>query len=192
MIGIYGQSGYGKSTFVKILLALIKPLSGERFIDGKKIIFNRIDDYRSLFGYLPQESLFIPATVKENIAFGDETINQKKMLSSLKKSNSYEFVKKLKNKTNFKMSEDGKNFSAGQLQRLALARVLYFETQIIVLDEPTSSLDSKAENNFIKLVNSLKKHKTIIIISHKMNSLKNCNRIFELKKGRLIKRKNKR
>ena len=114
------------------------------------------------------------------------------MLSSLKKSNSYEFVKKLKNKTNFKMSEDGKNFSAGQLQRLALARVLYFETQIIVLDEPTSSLDSKAENNFIKLVNSLKKHKTIIIISHKMNSLKNCNRIFELKKGRLIKRKNKR
>ena len=191
MIGIYGQSGHGKSTIAKIILGLIKPVNGHILLDGKKIDFNQIDRYRSLFGYLPQENLFIPDTIKENIAFGEEKINETKLIQALKKSNCLEFINKLKNKINFIMAEDGKNFSTGQLQRLALARTLYFDNEIIVLDEPTSFLDLRSEYKFIKLINSLKKYKTIIVISHKMNTLRNCTRVFELKKGRLIRRKNK-
>ena len=189
MIGIYGQSGYGKSTIAKIILGLIKPIGGHISLDRKKINFKQIDQYQSLFGYLPQENLFIPGTIKENIAFGEEEINEKKLIEALKKSNCLEFVNKLKNKTNHKLTEDGKNFSTGQLQRLALARIIYFDNEIIVLDEPTSSLDPQAENKFIKLVNSLKKYKTIIIISHKSKTLKNCNRVFELKNKKLSRRK---
>ena len=137
---------------------------------------------------MPQENLFIPDSIKENIAFGEEEINEKKLLEALKKSNCLEFVNKLKNKTNFKLNEDGKNFSAGQLQRLALARTIYFDNDIIVLDEPTSSLDPTAEKKFIKLVNSLKKYKTIIIISHKSNTLKKCSRVFELKNKKLLRK----
>ena len=181
MIGIYGQSGYGKSTIAKIILGLIKPIGGHISLDRKKINFKQIDQYQSLFGYLPQENLFIPGTIKENIAFGEEEINEKKLIEALKKSNCLEFVNKL--------TEDGKNFSTGQLQRLALARIIYFDNEIIVLDEPTSSLDPQAENKFIKLVNSLKKYKTIIIISHKSKTLKNCNRVFELKNKKLSRRK---
>ena len=189
MIGIYGQSGHGKSTIAKIILGLIKPIGGHISLDRKKINYKQIDQYQSLFGYLPQENLFIPDTIKENIAFGEEEINEKKLIEALKKSNCLEFVNKLKNKTNHKLTEDGKNFSTGQLQRLALARTIYFDNEIIVLDEPTSSLDPQAENKFIKLVNSLKKYKTIIIISHKNKTLKNCNKVFELKNKKLSRRK---
>lgn len=189
MIGIYGQSGYGKSTVAKILVALLDPLTGQRLVDGKKINSNKVDEYQSLFGYLPQENLFIPGTVKENIAFGDEEIDEKKLIMSLKKANCLEFINKLRDKINHKLVEDGKNFSAGQLQRLALARTIYFDNEIIVLDEPTSSLDLKAEYKFITLVNTLKKYKTIIIISHKIKTLKKCNKVFELKNKKLSRRK---
>ena len=89
------------------------------------------------------------------------------------------------------MSENGKNFSLGQLQRLALARALYFDNEILILDEPTSSLDPKAEKKFLLLIKKLKKEKTIIIISHRNQPLKRCDVIYKLKRNKLF-RSNKR
>ena len=189
MIGIIGQSGQGKSTLIKIILGLIEPNKGKILIDDQKISKNIISNYQSLFSYLPQENYLVPGTIKENIAFGEDLINENKVLKVLKKTNSYNFVKKLKKKINYEISENGKNFSAGQLQRLALAKLLYFDTDIIVLDEPTSSLDEKAEKKFNNLIGILKKTKTIIIISHKGSSLIKCDRVFEFKNKKLIKKR---
>ena len=139
-----------------------------------------------LYSYLPQENLFIPGTIKENIAFGQDNINTEKVLEVLKETNCMKFVKKLKKNINSEIIENGKNFSVGQLQRFALARALYFESEILILYEPTSALDKNSENKFLKLIKKLKKKKTIIIISHKSTSLKNCDKVYKMSQNRLI------
>lgn len=189
MIGIKGTSGKGKSTLIKIILGLIKATDGNMYLDNKKIVSNNIKDYQSFFSYLPQENLFIPGTLKENIAFGEDKINLNKIKKSLKIANCNNFVKKLKNGLNHEIEENGKNFSTGQLQRLALARALYFDTEIVILDEPTSALDGQAEIQFNKLMLSIKKIKTVIIISHKSKSLKYCDFVYELSQNKLVKKK---
>ena len=187
MIGIIGPSGEGKSTLIKIILGLINIKKGKIYIDNKIVLKRNFEKYQSLFGYLPQQNLFIADTIKNNVAFGAEEIDEKKVIESLKKTNCYEFVKKLKNNIESKLDEDGKNFSTGQLQRFALARTIYFDNDIIILDEPTSALDFRAERKFIDLLRNLKGQKTIIIISHKKNTLKNCDKIFVLKNKKLFK-----
>ena len=186
MIGIIGESGSGKTTLLKIMLGLIEPNSGRILIDGKIIKNNKIDKYQSLFSYLPQENLFIPGTIRENIAFGESNIDDKKVINALKQTNCYGFVEKLKNKLNHELKENGKNFSIGQLQRFALARAIYFDTDILMLDEPTSALDKDAEGKFLNLIKNLKMKKTIIIISHKASTLKNCDVIYKVTKKKLM------
>ncbi len=191
MIGIIGTNGSGKTSLMQILLSLIKPNSGKIIVDNKQIEFNNTESYRKLFSYLPQENFFINGTIKENITFGDENVNKNKLMKALDDANCLSFVKKLKNNINHIMSENGKNFSLGQLQRLALARALYFDNEILILDEPTSSLDPKAEKKFLLLIKKLKKEKTIIIISHRNQPLKRCDVIYKLKRNKLF-RSNKR
>lgn len=186
MIGIIGESGAGKTTLIKILLGLIKPNSGKILVDGKNLNYKKKENYYLLYSYLPQENLFIPGTIKENIAFGQDNINTEKVLEVLKETNCMKFVKKLKKNINSEIIENGKNFSVGQLQRFALARALYFESEILILDEPTSALDKNSENKFLKLIKKLKKKKTIIIISHKSTSLKNCDKVYKMSQNRLI------
>ena len=187
MIGIIGESGSGKTTLIKIMLGLIEQNSGRILIDNKRIKNNKIDSYQSLFSYLPQENLFIPGTIRENIAFGEDNIDDNKVISALKQSNCYEFVKKLKERLNHQLKENGSNFSIGQLQRFALARAIYFDTDILILDEPTSALDKDSERKFLNLIKNLKKKKTIIIISHKLSTLKNCDIIYKISKKNLVK-----
>ena len=187
MIGIIGSSGTGKTTLLKILLGLIDPSSGKILLDNKLIKNNEIDNYQSLLSYLPQENLFIPGSIKENIAFGEENIDENRIIYSLKQANCYNFVKKLKNNLNHKLKENGKNFSIGQLQRFALARAIYFDTEILILDEPTSALDKGSEEKFLKLIRGLKGKKTIIIVSHKSTTLKNCDLTYKVTKQKLIK-----
>ena len=115
-------------------------------------------------------------------------IDNLRVINSLKDTNCFKFVNKLKKKIEHPILEDGKNFSVGQLQRFALARAIYFNNEILILDEPTSALDSSSEKKFIELINKLKKKKTIIIISHKKSTLKNCNKIFEIKNKKFVMR----
>ncbi len=186
MIGIIGPSGEGKTTLIKILLGLIETSSGNIYIDNEKILKKNITDYRLLFSYLPQENLFVPGTIKENIAFGEDTINKKNIYKALKVTNCENFVRKLAGGINYKIIDEAKNFSSGQLQRLALARAIYFNTDIIILDEPTSALDYSAEKQFNKLLTSLKRVKTLVIISHKSKTLTSCDKIYELRGKKLI------
>ena len=186
MIGIIGESGAGKTTLIKILLGLINPNSGKILIDGKNLDYKKKVNYYLLYSYLPQENLFIPGTIKENITLGENQVNVDKLLKVLTATNCIKFVKKLKKNIDTEITENGKNFSVGQLQRLALARALYFDSDILILDEPTSALDKNSENKFLKLIKKLKKEKTIIIISHKSTTLKDCDKVYKMSENRLI------
>lgn len=187
ILGIIGKSGSGKTTLIKILLGLINPTKGNILIDDRILEIDEIEIYQDIFSYLSQENLFINGSIKQNIAFGQSVVNEQKIYKALEITNCLEFVEKLTDKINHEITEDGKNFSIGQLQRLALARAIYFENQVLILDEPTSALDETSEKKFLELINKIKHNKTIIIISHKKETLKSCDNIYEIQDKKLVK-----
>ena len=180
-IGIFGESGSGKSTLVNLISGLIKPEEGEVLIDGnnnfdKKLFMNSI-------GYIPQKVFITNDTLKANIAFGhsDSEIDEKKVVLAAKHANIEEFIQSKKEKYDFLVGDSGSKISGGQLQRLGIARALYRDPELLIFDESTSSLDFYAEEKFLNLISYFINKKTIIIISHKINTLKNCHKIYELK-----------
>ena len=184
-IGIFGKSGSGKSTFVDIIFGLISPNNGSIYIDDKKLdLKNDIFNYK--FGYVSQNSYLLDDTVKKNIAFGQdsEAIDQDLVLKTLQTVQMNDWLNATKNGLETIIGENGKMISGGERQRIGIARTLYFDTEFIVLDEPTSSLDEETTNKFLDVLQSLK-NKTIIIISHQKNNLSICNKIYEMKNGKL-------
>ena len=184
-IGIYGKSGSGKSTLVDLIFGLINPDSGSIFIDNIKLDKNiKIFDYK--LGYISQNCYLLDDTVKRNVAFGlkDDEIDQNRVLKSLKIAQLEDWLKETKDGMNTIIGENGKKISGGERQRIGIARTLYFEADIIVLDEPTSSLDEITSKNFLNVLNALN-DKTLIIISHNKDTLSSCKKIFEMKNGNL-------
>ena len=182
-IGIVGESGVGKTTLVEIILGLIKPDSGKILVDGEN--FNEQSSLLSkIISYVPQNSLVIGRTIIENVAFGisKKFIEKKKVIACLKKVNFYSTEN---NYLKTEVGEKGNRLSEGQKQRLVIARALYKNPKILIFDEITSSLDSENEKYIIKEISKLKKNKTIILISHKKSSLLYCDKILELKNGKI-------
>ena len=186
IIGISGESGCGKSTLADILLGLYKPNKGEIFLDGKKINFGDIK-----IGYVPQKVFFKNSSLKENIAFGEKTdkINENRITTSLKMSQLDKFVESLDEKEDTIIGENGLMISGGQQQRIGIARALYRDPEILILDESTSSLDKETEKNFINSLNVLKRKKTMILITHNKSNLRICDRKFIIKNQTLIEEK---
>jgi|TARA_B110000037_G_scaffold136901_1_gene154978 ABC-type multidrug transport system fused ATPase/permease subunit len=184
-IGIFGKSGSGKSTFVDIVFGLISPNNGSIYIDDKKLdLENDIFNYK--LGYVSQSSYLLDDTVQKNIAFGlnSEEIDQELVLKSIQTAQMNDWLNGTKNGLETIIGENGKMISGGERQRIGIARTLYFDTEFIVLDEPTSSLDEETTNKFLDVLQSLK-NKTIIMISHQKNNLSICNKIYEMKNGKL-------
>ena len=184
-IGIFGKSGSGKSTFVDIVFGLISPNNGSIYIDDKKLdLKNNIFNYK--LGYVSQSSYLLDDTVQKNIAFGlnSEEIDQELVLKSIRTAQMNDWLNGTKNGLETIIGENGKMISGGERQRIGIARTLYFDTEFIVLDEPTSSLDEETTNKFLDILQSLK-NKTIIMISHQKNNLSICNKIYEMKNGKL-------
>ncbi len=184
-IGIIGKSGQGKSTFVDLLLGLIKPTKGIISIDN--ISIDDADYGGKLFGYVPQDIYLTDDSILNNIAFGEskDKINYDNLKNAIDKSQLSDFVDSLDNGLNTIVGERGTRISGGQLQRVGIARALYRNPDIIILDEATSSLDIETENQFMNSINNLIKNKTLIIISHRKNTLNNCNKIYELRNKKL-------
>ena len=184
-IGIFGKSGSGKSTFVDIVFGLISPDRGSIYIDDKKIDQdNNIFNYK--IGYVSQNSYLLDDTVKKNIAFGqnDDEIDENLVFQSLKAAQMDKWLDQTAQKLNTIIGENGKMISGGERQRIGIARTLYFNSEFIVLDEPTSSLDEETTNKFLEVLNSLE-NKTIIMISHQKSTLSICNKLYEMKNGKL-------
>ena len=184
-IAIVGPSGSGKTTLIDLFLGLLTPTTGEIFINDKNSKNENI--LSSLSAYLPQESLVIEDTIKKNISLEtDQTKIDLDLLNrSLKDANLKEFIDTLPNGIETKIGENGLRLSGGQKQRLAIARNFYLKKEIIVMDEATSSLDEENEDRIIDSLNNLKGKKTIILITHKLKLLKNFEKVYSLKDGKL-------
>ena len=180
-VGIFGESGVGKSTLADIIMGLqILDQDKNKFLVDNKSIYPSINLWRKKFGYVGQSIHFLNDTIEKNISFGEEEnkIDKKLILESIKKAELSEFVNQLPNKTKSILGESGLNISGGQQQRIAIARAYYQSPEILVFDEATSSLDENNEKEILKTIYSYKGTKTVILISHKKDNLKNCDKIF--------------
>ena len=186
-IGIIGKSGVGKSTFLDIFLGLLKPTKGSVLIDGKSV--DKIN-WGEKLGYLGQNINLIDDTLINNIFFGRESNKNNLTLVKelIKKCELKELYKKLSNRSNKKIGEKSLKISGGEKQRIGLARSLLSKPDILILDEPTSSLDDRTEKYIIKLLKNNFSNQTMIIISHKKSNLDFCNKIFLLKNGKFLKK----
>jgi len=180
-IGIIGKSGSGKSTMIDLITGLISPTKGKVLVDGVDIKENP-NGWQSKIGYVSQSVFLLDGSIKENVAFGAEAknIDEKLVKKSLEDAKILDFVNELEDGINTAVGEKGVQISGGQRQRIAIARELYRKPELLILDEATSALDEKTENQFLQFVDNLKNKLTIIIVSHRKNTLKNCEKILEL------------
>ena len=184
-IGIMGSSGSGKTTLIDIIIGLIPYKEGSILLDNIELnSIKNIQSWRNLFYYLPQEVFIINDSLKKNIALGvdEKNIDENKVNQCVKKANLEVFVKNLEFGLDTNIGERGINISGGQKQRIAIARSFYFDKEIIIFDEGTSSLDNKTENKIIEEIYQFKKFKTLIIISHNENTIKNCDLVYNIDK----------
>ncbi len=189
-VGLVGATGSGKTTTVDIILGLLEPQKGTLEVDGKKIDKNNLRSWQQTIGYVPQQIFLSDDTIAANIAFGTDPkdVNQEAVEYASKIANLHEFVTNelpLQYKT--KIGENGIRLSGGQRQRIGIARALYYDPQILILDEATSALDNLTERAVMEAVHKLKKNITIILIAHRLSTVKNCDNIFLLEKGELKK-----
>ena len=186
-IGIAGGSGSGKSTLINILLGLLKPNRGEIFIDNEPI--QNFQSWQSLIGFVPQNTFLTNDTILNNIAFGipKEEIDLKKIDKCINLASLHTTIENFPEKINTYVGERGIKLSGGQVQRIGIARALYDDPEILILDEATNSLDSNTENEIIDSINNLKGKKTIIMITHNTSNLMYFDRVYKLEDGNIIK-----
>ena len=186
-IGIFGDSGSGKSTFVNIFTGLLKPEKGKILTNNKDINSN-IYFWRKNIGYVPQNIFLIDDTLEKNISldFSNQSKNLKKLSECLMQSELEKFINNLPNGVNTPVGERGSRISGGQLQRVGIARALYNNPDILIFDESTSALDRETELDILKNIYKFKNKKTMIIITHKKELLKNCDKIYKLENGKFL------
>ena len=179
-VGIIGASGTGKSTFLSIILGLLKPNKG--FVkNNKQNIHKNIDDWQNIIGYVPQDVYLIDDTIENNIAFGlkSHEINKEKLKEAIEFAFLNKFLNQLPNGLKTIVGEKGALISGGQKQRIGLARAIYNKPQLLILDEATSALDSKTEKLIISNIKKLPFKPIILMITHRENSLKLCDSVYE-------------
>jgi ABC-type multidrug transport system fused ATPase/permease subunit len=184
IIGIVGESGSGKSTLIDVLSGLLKPTNGHFRIDDVEIsTVSDLAKWRNSISVVSQRIFLIDSTLKENIAFGDsvENIDYEKLRKSIMISNLSSTVDLLPNGLDTVIGERGVQISGGQLQRIAIARAFYKNSSVLILDEFTSSLDSKTENEILNSITTIRNDFTIVIVSHKDSNLRICDTIYEVK-----------
>ena len=187
-IGIVGRSGSGKSTIIDLIAGLILPDKGEILIDEKKVTDDNKFFWQKNISLVSQSIYLADSSIKENIAFGIpyEEIDNKKINETIEKSQISDFVNQLPNGMDTIIGERGVQLSGGQRQRIGIARSLYYESNLIIFDEATSSLDGLTEEAVIKSINNIQNIKTVVIVAHRLASVKNCHKIYFIDKGKII------
>lgn len=180
-VALIGTSGAGKSTLVDILLGLLVPNKGNIYVDGKLITDNP-DSWAKTIGYVPQSVFLSDDSILRNIAFGEEmeNIDIDKAWDAIERAELGEFIRSLPNGVETYVGDRGVRLSGGQRQRIAIARALYHNPQILVLDEATSALDNDTEAAIMSAINTLHGHVTLIIVAHRLTTVRNCDVIYEV------------
>ena len=191
MVAIVGSSGSGKSTLVNLIPRFFDIVSGKILIDDIDINDLSRLKIRSLIGIVSQDSILFNTSIKENIILGDSKGNiNEKLSESLSIANADEFINELDDQDNYNVGDNGSNLSGGQKQRLAIARAVYSNSPILILDEATSSLDSKSEKLVQDAIDKLMINKTSIVIAHRLSTIQNANKIIVLDKGEIVEQGN--
>ena len=183
-IGILGETGIGKSTFFDLLCGLVKPSSGNIYLDKNDISKFKLNDYLKKFGYVSQSIFLFDDTIKNNICFeidsikGYEHNNLNKILRIVKLE---QLINNLELGVDTIIGEKGIKLSGGQRQRIGLARALFSNPELLILDEATNALDELTEKNIIENLHNEYNDQTIVYISHSLNTLKRCDHIYEIK-----------
>ena len=187
VVGFIGPSGAGKSTLINVILGLLKPVKGQVLVNEMDIQ-NNMRSWQNRIGYVPQSIYLTDDTLKNNVAFGipEVEIDIQLVNDAISQSQLKEFVEDLPQGIETMVGENGVRLSGGQRQRIGIARALYHHPSVLVLDEATSALDSVTESEVMDTIESLHGNKTIIIIAHRMSTLKNCDHIYKLKNGTII------
>lgn len=186
-IGLIGASGAGKTTLADIILGLLKPKKGTIFVDGIDI-YSCPKQWSKIVGYVPQSVFLANDTIRNNVAFGyaSDEIDDKKVWNVLREAQLDQFVEGLPDRLDTQVGERGIKFSGGQRQRIAIARALYNEPSIVVLDEATSALDNETEKAVMEAIDSLQGYKTLIIVAHRLTTIRNCDKIYEIRDGKAV------
>ena len=181
-VGIMGPSGAGKSTIVDVLLGLLHVKSGEVLCDGSNI-FSNYDSWLAQIGYIPQSIYLVDESIRANIAFGidEDQIDDNRIWEVMKEAQLADFVKTLPEGLDTRIGDRGVRLSGGQRQRIGIARALYHNPEILVFDEATSALDNETEAAVMEAINSFHGKKTMVIIAHRLNTIANCDIIYEVK-----------
>ncbi len=184
-VGFIGASGAGKTTLADIILGLLKPQKGTILMDGMDI-YRYPKLWSKIIGYVPQSVFLADDTIRSNVAFGyaDTDIEDEHVWRALEQAQLKTFVEGLPEGLDTQVGERGIKFSGGQRQRVAIARALYNNPDIIVLDEATSALDNETEKAVMEAIDALQGHKTLIIVAHRLTTIRNCDKIYEIADGK--------
>jgi ABC-type multidrug transport system fused ATPase/permease subunit len=186
IIGIVGKTGAGKSTFIDLLVGLLMPTAGNFYSDGVNIHTN-VTAWKRKISYIPQSIYLFDDSIRNNIALGanPDDIDDSEMLMAIKLAHLEDMISDLPEGIHTKVGEAGIRLSGGQKQRIGIARALYKNSDILILDEATNALDADTESKILSNINALAYRKTIVMISHHMASLANCTQIFKIENGGL-------
>ncbi|MCQ2520828.1 MAG: ABC transporter ATP-binding protein/permease [Lachnospiraceae bacterium] len=184
-IALIGPSGAGKTTLADVILGLLEPQAGRILLDGQDV-YENLPGWAKVIGHVPQTVFLVDDTIRGNIAFGlpAEELDEEKIWRALREAQLDDFIKSLPEGLDTMVGEQGVRLSGGQRQRIAIARALYNNPEILVLDEATSALDTETENAVMESIDSLHGSKTLIIVAHRLTTIRNCDRIYEIKDGK--------
>jgi ATP-binding cassette, subfamily B, bacterial len=185
-VGIMGMTGGGKSTLVSLLTRFHDPTGGRILLDGVDLRDYKLADLRNQFGIVLQDSILFSTSIRENIAYARPSASQHEIIDAAKAASAHEFISHLPDGYDTMVGERGMQLSGGQRQRIALARAFLKNAPILILDEPTSSIDIKTEREIIEVMERLSVGRTVFIIAHRLSTLKHCDLVLGIEKGRIV------
>lgn len=188
-IAIIGESGAGKSTMADILLGLLVPDQGNIEVDGVSI-YDEMESWKRTVGYVPQTVFLCDDTIRRNIAFGipEDEIDEKRIRRAVEQAQLTQTIEELPHGLDTILGESGVRFSGGQRQRVAIARAMYYDPEILILDEATAALDNNTESAVMEAIDALHGYKTLIIIAHRLSTIRNCDIVYEIIDGKSVQR----
>jgi ATP-binding cassette subfamily B protein len=187
-VGLIGATGSGKSTLIDLIIGLLNPTEGHIYIDGVKLCQTNIRNWHSKISHVPQSIYLADTTIAENIAFGVEKcdIDMARVRDAARVAQLSQTIESFPRGYQTFVGERGIRLSGGQRQRIGLARAIYKRSKVLILDEATSALDNETEINVMDAIERLAQNTTIIMVAHRLSTLKCCNHVFELKDGEIF------
>jgi ATP-binding cassette subfamily B protein len=185
-VGIAGKTGAGKTTFLSLLMRFYDPTSGAILLDGADLRNYRVKDLRQQFGIVLQEPVLFSTSIADNIAYGRTSASHAEIIAAARAANAHDFIRQFENGYQTLVGERGMRLSGGERQRIALARAFLKDAPVLLLDEPTSSVDLKTEALIMNAMERLMQGRTTFMIAHRLGTLENCDMIFEVKDKKMV------